>query len=80
MSGLTGEQIRDSIQDLDFEPLKITVEKQNQKASEVAGGTNGDVLLNIGWKETSEKFAAGNFAAGDTETNRVGNFPARKIY
>lgn len=58
MRRLTGEQIRDSIQDLDFEPLKITVEKQNQKASEVAGGTNGDVLLNIGWKETSEKFAA----------------------
>lgn len=55
MSGLTGEQIRDSIQALDFEPLKITVEKRSQKASEAA---SGDVLLSIGWKEISEKFAA----------------------
>ena len=58
MSGLTGEQIRDSIQDLDFEPLKITVEKRTQKTSKAAGDKNGEVLLNIGWKETSEKFAA----------------------
>lgn len=58
MRRLTGEQIRDSIQDLDFKPLKITVEKRTQKTSKAAGGKNGEVLLSIGWKETSEKFAA----------------------
>lgn len=56
---LTEQQIRDLIQDLEFQPLKITVEKQALEASEQAGnGASGDLLLNIAWKNNAEKFIA----------------------
>ncbi len=56
---LTEQQIKDLIQDLKFQPLKITVEKQELKASEQAGnGASGDLLLNIAWKNNAEKFIA----------------------
>lgn len=56
---LTEQQIRDLIQDLEFQPLKITVEKQELKTSGQSGnGARVDVLLNIAWKNDAEKFVA----------------------
>jgi len=56
---LTEQRIKDLIQDLKFQPLKITVEKQALKSNEQANnGTSGDVLLNIAWKNNAEKFIA----------------------
>ncbi len=54
---LTEQQIRDSIQNLEFQPLKITVEGRELRFTS-GNGARGEVLLNIGWKETSEKFVA----------------------
>jgi hypothetical protein len=54
---LTERRIRDLIEDLEFEPLKITVENRALKASEQAdNGASGDVLLNVAWKNDAEKF------------------------
>ncbi len=58
-SRLTGQQMRDLVQDLEFQPLKITVDEQEVKVAKSGnGGASGDVLLNIGWKNSSEKFVA----------------------
>ncbi|HEX8250847.1 MAG TPA: hypothetical protein VF599_21920 [Pyrinomonadaceae bacterium] len=59
---LTEQKIRDLIQGLELEPLKITVLKQASKAASEptgnGGGGSGDVLLNITWKTGAEKFVA----------------------
>lgn len=53
---LTGQQIQDLIQDIEFKPLKITVEEPDLRAVKSDDGASGDALLNIGWNGTSEKF------------------------
>ena len=58
MRRLTEQQIRDSIKNLEFQPLKITVEGQELKVASGGGGAKVDVSLNIGWKNNSEKFVA----------------------
>lgn len=56
---LTEQKILDLVQDLKFEPLKITLEKQVPKATEPAmSDARGDMLLNIAWKTGAGKFAA----------------------
>lgn len=56
---LTEQKIIDLVQDLKFEPLKITVEKQIPKATERAvSDAGGDMLLKLAWKTGAEKFAA----------------------
>lgn len=56
MQRLTEKQIGDLVQDLDFQPLKITIEKRSLKAAESGSGGKDNALLNIGWKNNSEKF------------------------
>lgn len=51
---LTEQRIKDLVRNLEFEPLKISVEKQKPEASE----PTGDALLNIAWKSGAEKFVA----------------------
>jgi hypothetical protein len=51
---LAEQRIKDLIQNLEFEPLKISVEKQKPERSE----PTGDALLNIAWKSGAEKFIA----------------------
>ena len=55
---LTEQKIKDLIQDLEFEPLEITVLKQASKASSEPTDNGGDALLGIAWKTGAEKFAA----------------------
>lgn len=57
---LTEQKIRELVQELEFKPLKITVERQGLKAGERSKGAGADVdmLLNIAWKNNAEKFAA----------------------
>lgn len=56
---LTEQKILDLVQDLKFEPLKITVEKQVPKATEPArSDARGEMLINIAWKTGAGKFAA----------------------
>jgi hypothetical protein len=50
MRRLTEKQIRDSIQTIDFEPLKIKLKDRKEKTAEDA------MLLVIGWKNGSEYF------------------------
>lgn len=56
---LTEQKILDLVQDLKFEPLKITVEKQVSKATKPAmSSAGGDLLLKLVWKTGAGKFAA----------------------
>jgi hypothetical protein len=56
---LTEQKIIDLVRDLEFEPLKITVEKQVPKATEPAiSDARGDMLLNIAWRTGAGKFVA----------------------
>lgn len=50
MKRLTEKQIRDSIMNIDFEPLKIKLEDRKKQAAD------GAVRLSIGWKDGSEYF------------------------
>ena len=52
MRRLTEKQIRDSIRNIDFEPLKIKLKDRKMKPAD------GDGLLSIGWKNNSEYFLA----------------------
>lgn len=52
MRRLTEKQIMDSIQNIDFEPLEIKLQNRKTKPA------NGDAMLSIGWKKTSENFIA----------------------
>lgn len=62
MRRLTDQQIQDLIQDLEFQPLKITVEQRESRAAKSGNGAaatvKGDALLEISWKDKSEKFVA----------------------
>lgn len=53
---LTNGQIQDLIREIDFQPLKITVAKRQAKAAEFGGGEGA--LLDVRWKNTSQKFIA----------------------
>ncbi len=53
---LTDRQIKDLIREIEFEPLKITVAKPQAKAAEFGGGESA--LLDVRWKNTSQKFIA----------------------
>lgn len=52
MRRLTEKQIRDSIRNIDFEPLKISFKDRKTKTPD------GDARLVIGWKNNSENFLA----------------------
>lgn len=57
---LNKQKILDLVQDLKFEPLKITVEKQVPKMTEslTSDGGGGNMLFDIAWKTGVEKFVA----------------------
>lgn len=56
---LTAQRIRNLIRDLEFRPLKITIEEREPNiAFSGDGGVKDIVLLNINWQSRPEKFIA----------------------
>lgn len=55
MRRLTEEQIQNLIREIEFEPLEMTVAKSRAKA---AKDSDGDALLDVRWKNNSQKFIA----------------------
>lgn len=53
---LTTQQMRNLIRDLEFRPLKITIEERESNLVAGDSGVKDIALLNIGWKSRSEKF------------------------